>query len=103
MYRSYRGKNADAHRGEYWRQYEPYCFLLNREKKVAYPLNRFYKQIGQPKDVGWIEYPEHDNGREGRIYLYNDGSQPFKSLNDCRVYIEKIQQVMNEFELKYSW
>lgn len=75
LYRSYKGKFACSKRGEYWRQFEPYCVLLNEESNEMYTLNRFYKKLGQPKYTEWIQYPVHTT----TIYLYDDGTKPFDS------------------------
>ena len=101
IYTSYKGRSACSRRGAYWRQHEPYCFLVDKEKKVAYALNRYYKRIGQDRDVGWINYPDVDG--TDRIYLYNDGTRPFDNMKYCRDYITKVEDVKAHYRIVYDW
>lgn len=100
LYKAYKGRNACYRRGKYWRQFEPYCFEIDEQNRLAYAINRFYKKLGQDRDVGWIAYPENTTRR---IYLYNDDTRPFDSMKDCKRYSIAYSDVNNAYCIKTDW
>lgn len=91
-----KGRKADTKRAMYWRQYEPYCFLIDEDHKVAYPINRFYKKIGQPRETEYIYYPHHTRMQ----WLYKDGKQPYFSKSDCSTYSQVVKDIYTKYQVK---
>jgi hypothetical protein len=97
LYNSFgKGRKAETNRADYWRQYEPYCFLIDEDAQVAYPINRFYKQLGQPRETKYICYPHYTH----MLYVYRDGIQPFFSKQNCIEYNRVIDDIHKTYKVE---
>lgn len=97
LYDLFKGKTTQ--RADYWRCYQPYCFLLDEDNKKAYPVNRFYKQLTQPKGAGFISYPPHTT----KIWVYTDDRRPFDSKINCAAFARAVIDIYNYYEVVHHW
>lgn len=94
-----KGKAASLKRADYWRRYEPYCYRINEETNTAYPVNRYYRPLGNPKESVFVKPPPYTL----TIYVYNDGTKPFESKRDCLNYAVKIEEITSKYDVSHFY
>lgn len=57
-----------------WQTNMPYAYLLDDVSKVAYPINRHYKNLGNNNREKFIPYPNYNRME----YMYGSRTRPYK-------------------------
>lgn len=90
-----------------WRVFNPYQFLLDEKQKIAYPLNRLYKNLGNGEYCRSIAFPHHDV----TVYMYNDANNPNPDRSTRRPellkrqaeYRAKLADIENRYTIQEVW
>lgn len=101
------GANKQQLGHELWKVCNVYQFLIDEDTKIAYPLNRYYKNLGNLRTT-IIRYPD---GAKNGPYMYNDETNPSpyrgtprsKLLKLSEMYSAEIARIEQKYTVQCEW